>query len=126
MARGNRIHSPGAFYHVMLRGNNGQNIFFSNWDRIKLCFLLQEGVERFGHRIHCFCFMSNHIHLAIEVAEVPLSRIVQNFAFRYSQYFNRKQRRIGHLFQRRFKSVLIDAQGYLVPLRLNHPLTESP
>ncbi len=68
MARKPRLHIPGGLYHVMLRGNSGDNIFFDDEDRFHFYLLLQEGVARFGHRIHGFCLMSNHVHLAIQVA----------------------------------------------------------
>lgn len=112
MARLKRYHSPGSIYHVMLRGNDGQEIFFSKTDKYALCFLMQEGVERYGHRIHAFCFMKNHIHLLIQVADIPLSKIMHNLAFRYSQKINRKNNKIGHLFQGRFKAILIDESKY--------------
>ena len=107
MARRRRFHLPNATYHVMLRGNDGQPIFFSEADRFRMCLLLQEGVERFGHSVHAFCFMSNHIHLAIQVADTSISQIMQHLAFRYTQHINRHQKRIGHLFQGRFKSILV-------------------
>jgi putative transposase len=112
MARLKRYHNPGSHYHVMLRGNDGQDIFFSEIDRYILCFLLQEGVERYGHRIHAFCFMINHIHLLIQVAEIPLSKIMHNLTFRYSQKINYKYKKIGHLFQGRFKAILVDEGAY--------------
>lgn len=112
MARLKRYHTLGAFYHVMLRGNNGQDIFVSQADRYSLCFLIQEGVERYGHRVHAFCFMNNHIHLLIQVAEIPLSKIMHNLAFRYCQRMNRKNKKVGHLFQGRFKAVLIEDGKY--------------
>ena len=116
MARKPRIHRSSAFYHVMLRGNNGQQIFFSDQDKIRFCLLIQEGVERFGHRVHGFCLMSNHIHLVVETANISLSKIIQHLAFRYARYFNRKEARIGHLFQGRFKSILVEAEHYLSEL----------
>ncbi len=116
MARRKRFHSQRATYHVMLRGNDGQHIFFCEADRVRLCLLMQEGVERFGHRIHAFCFMSNHIHLAIQVSEASISRIIQHLAFRYTRYINRSQRRIGHLFQGRFKSILVQGDLYMKEL----------
>lgn len=116
MARKPRIHRPSAFYHVMLRGNNKGQIFFSNQDRIQLCLLIQEGIERFGHRIHSFCFMHNHIHLVIQPADVSLSKIIHHLAFRYTRYINRKEDRVGHLFQGRFKAILVDAENYLSEL----------
>ena len=99
MARKPRVHFPGALYHVILQGNDGQTIFFDDKDRTRFYFLLQEGVERFGHRIHAFCLMGNHVHIAIQVSEVSLSRILQNLSFRYTRWVNRRQGRSGHLFQ---------------------------
>jgi len=116
MARKPRIHYPGAVYHVILRGNGGQEVFFSKADRARFYLLLREGVEKFGHRIHAFCLMSNHVHLAIQVGEIPLSRIMQNVAFRYTGYLNRRKERTGHVFQGRYKALLIDADSYLLEL----------
>jgi putative transposase len=116
MARKPRIHFDGALYHVMLRGNGGQEIFTSDWEREAFLALLAEGVERFGHLVCAFCLMGNHVHLAIRVAALPLSRIVQNLAFRYTRTFNRARGRTGHLFQGRYKAVLIDANSYLLEL----------
>ena len=116
MARKPRIHYPGACYHVMLRGNGGKDIFFSNGDRCRFSLLLQEGVERYKHRIHAFCQMSNHVHLVIQVGEVPLSRVMQNVSFRYTRYINSRKKKIGHVFQGRYKALLIDVDSYLVEL----------
>lgn len=100
----------------MLRGNAGQDIFFEDADRYRFYLLLQEGAERYGHRIHAFCLMSNHVHLAIQVGEVPLSRIMQNIGFRYTRWINWRRKSSGHLFQGRFKAVLVDADSYLLEL----------
>jgi putative transposase len=116
MARKPRIHVPGGLHHVMLRGNGGQTIFTDDADRLAFCALLADGVERFGHRIHAYCLMKNHVHLAIRVNEIPLSCIVQNLAFRFTRVFNRRARRVGHLFQGRFRSLLVDADAYLLEL----------
>jgi putative transposase len=116
MARKPRIHFPGAVYHVMLRGNGGRDIFFSAADRTKMFFLLQEGVERYGHCIHAFCLMSNHVHLVMQVGEIPLSKIIQNLSFRYTRYVNAIKEESGHLFQGRYKAILIDADSYLLQL----------
>ncbi len=61
MARQLRIHVPGGLYHVILRGNGGQDVFFEDEDHYRLYLLMQEGVERFGHRIHGYCLMTNHL-----------------------------------------------------------------
>ncbi len=116
MPRKPRIHFPGATYHVMLRGNGGQDIFFSSVDRTRFLLFLQQGLEKYQCRVHAYCLMSNHVHLALQVAHIPLSKIMQNLGFRYTQYINRKQRKTGHLFQGRFKALLIDVDSYLVEL----------
>lgn len=116
MARRLRFHSPNATYHVMLSGNNGGDIFFVDSDRARMCLLLQQSSERFGYSIEAFCFMSNHIHLAIRVSETNISKFMHYLAFRYARYINYRYKRIGHLFQGRFKSVLIDGETYLKEL----------
>jgi putative transposase len=116
MARKPRVHYPGALYHVILRGNDGQGIFFDDKDRTRFCFLMQEGIERFGHRIHAFCLMTTHVHLAIQVGEVSLSRILQNLSFRYTRWINWRYHRSGHLFQGRYKAVLVDGEAFLLEL----------
>jgi REP element-mobilizing transposase RayT len=116
MARKPRIHYPGAYYHVILRGNARQDIFFDDADRYRFYLLLQEGTERFGHRIHAFCLMTNHVHLVIQVADKPLSKIMQNLSFRYTRWVNWRQNRSGHLFQGRYKSVVVDGDEYLLEL----------
>ncbi len=93
--------------------NGGQTIFFDDKDRTRFYFLVQEGIERFSHCIHAFCLMSNHIRLAVQVGDVSLSRILQNLSFRYTRWINWRRNRTGHLFQGRYKAVLVDADAYL-------------
>ena len=76
MARKPRLHLEGGVYHVVLRGNDQQDIFFHRDDRHRLYQLLDEGTRRFHYRVHAFCLMSNHIHLAIQAGSEPLSRAV--------------------------------------------------
>jgi putative transposase len=116
MARKPRIHSPGAVYHVILRGNGKQDIFFEDQDRYRFYLLLQEVTERFRHKVHAFCLMTNHIHLVVQVADIPLSRIMQNLSFRYTRWVNWRHNRSGHLFQGRYKTVLVDGDSYLLEL----------
>jgi REP element-mobilizing transposase RayT len=116
MARKPRIHYPGAFYHVILRGNAGDPIFFDDCGRYRLYLILQYAVEKFRCRIHAFCLMRNHIHLVVQVEDVPLSRIMQNVSLRFTKWINYSQSRTGHLFQGRFKAILIDADAYLLEL----------
>ncbi len=116
MARRLRIHAPGAIYHVMLRGNDKQKIFFSEEDKHKMAFLLDEGTKNFDHSILAFCFMDNHVHFAIQVRDDSISTVIQNLAFRYTQYVNRKYKKVGHLFQGRFKSIIVLGNKYLKEL----------
>jgi len=78
----------GAIYHVILRGNARQDIFSDDKDRYRFFDILKKSSERFHHRIHAFCIMTNHLHLEIQVGEIPLSRIMQNVSLRYTQWFN--------------------------------------
>ena len=108
MARKPRIHLPGGLYHVIFRGNGGQDVFLTDADYCRFYLLLQEGTFRFGYRVHAFCLMTNHIHLALQVGEIPLSRGMQNISFRYTRWLNWREKRTGHLFQGRYKAVLVD------------------
>jgi REP element-mobilizing transposase RayT len=112
MARKPRLHVPGGLYHVILRGNARQDIFFRVEDRSRFYELMAEGVARFGYRVHAFCLMTNHLHLALQSGEVPLSVGMQNLAFRYTKHVNARRRRVGHLFQGRFKAFLVDQDRY--------------
>jgi REP element-mobilizing transposase RayT len=116
MARKPRIHYPGALYHVMLWGNGGEEIFFEDDDRRRFLELVEGGVARFGHRIHAFCLMPNHVHFAIQVGELPLSKVMQNLSFRYTGWINRGRGRRGHLFHGRYKAILVDHDLYLFEL----------
>lgn len=116
MARKPRIHLPGGLYHVILRGNGGQPVFLAEDDRYRFYLLLQEGTCRFGYRVHAFCLMTNHIHLALQAGDIPLSRGLQNLSFRYTRWINWREKRTGHLFQGRYKAVLVDGDSYLLEL----------
>ncbi len=72
----------------MLRGNGGCDIFADDQDRYRFFLLLQENVERFGCRVYAYCLMDNHIHLALQVGEVALSKVMQNLSSRYTRWVN--------------------------------------
>jgi REP element-mobilizing transposase RayT len=116
MARPLRVEYPGAVYHVINRGNAGENLFKSNKDREKFLEYLEGAVERFALKIHSYCLMSNHFHVLLETLQPNLSRAIQWVNVRYAGYFNSKYQRNGHLFQGRFKSILVDADEYLKEL----------
>ena len=116
MARPLRIEYPGAFYHVINRGNAGESIVASERDSVRFLEYLGKTVERFSIVIHTYCLMSNHYHLLVETPYPNLSLAIQWLSVSYATYFNRKHRRSGHLFQGRFKSILVDADEYLTSL----------
>ncbi|MFO7813311.1 MAG: transposase [Pelovirga sp.] len=116
MSRKPRIHYPGAIYRVILRGNARQAIFFDEADRCRFSLLGQEGTARSGHRVVALCQLTNHVHLAIQVGDAPLSRIIQNPSFPHTRWINWQQQRCGHLFQGRYKAVLVDADSHLLEL----------
>ena len=116
MARPLRVEYPGAFYHVVNRGNAGESIFRTERDREKFLEYLSQSVSRFSVKVHTYCLMTNHFHLLVETPEANLSKAIQWLNASYATYFNRKRNRQGHLFQGRFKSILVDADEYLKEL----------
>ncbi|NOY62863.1 MAG: transposase [Gammaproteobacteria bacterium] len=114
MARKQRIHVSGGLYHVSLNGNSGQNIAYGDEDWLHAYTLLEEGVERFNYQVHAFCMLQNQIHLAIQISDISLSKIIQNFSFRYTRWINGNQQRTGQLFHGRYRATLIDSSCYLL------------
>lgn len=116
MARRPRVEYPGAFYHVITRGNQRQRIFYDDQDPNKYLSLLRALKETFDFRLHAYVLMLNHVHLLVETSEIPLSRIMQRLGSAYTQYFNRRHQLMGHLFQGRYKAILCDKDSYLLEL----------
>lgn len=114
MARPLRIEFPGALYHVISRGNERRVIVRDDRDREKRLHWLQRTVEIYGWRLHAFAVMRNHEHLFVETPQANLSAGMQFLNGSYTSYFNRRHRRVGHLFQGRFKGHLIEADGYFL------------
>jgi REP element-mobilizing transposase RayT len=116
MARKPRVHFAGALYHVMCRGNQGQSIFKDDQDRQRYVDLLRESRRRFRHKLYAYVLMGNHVHHLIEIGQAPLSKVMQNVLFRYTRYWNARYRKVGHLFQGRYKAILCERDGYLLEL----------
>lgn len=116
MARKPRVQFPGAFYHVIIRGNRQEVIFFDEMDYREYLRRLKEARERFSFRLFAYVLMPNHVHLLVETGDAPLSRIMQWLGTTYTQYFNRRHRKVGHLFQGRYKAILCDKDAYLLAL----------
>jgi len=121
MGRPPRLHAPGAMYHVTLRGNHQQDIFFAHEDRHRLNALFAETTSRFGARLHAYCYMTNHIHALIEVGDAPLGRVMLQISSRYARATQARLQTTGHLFERRYYAVLVDVEQYfLAVLRYVH------
>lgn len=116
MARKPRLHFPGAVYHVTLHGNGHQPVFLDAIDHTRFLLLIQEGIEKFGHKVYAYCLLPSTLQLVIEVAEVPLARIMQQLGFRYTRWFNDWHQQAGHLFQGRYKAILINPEDHLLEL----------
>ena len=116
MARKPRIHFPGAFYHVIARGNQRQDIFLDEGDFKTYLSYLSEYKSKYNFHLYAYALMKNHLHLLFEVEETPLSKIMQVMQFRYARYFNKRYRKVGHLFQGRYKAILCDRDAYLLEL----------
>lgn len=116
MPRGPRLHVPGGHYHVILRGNHREPLFSKAADRAELNRIVTDVIDRFGVRVHAFCWMTNHLHAVMQIGELPLGGIVQRIAQRYARYRHRQLDTCGHLFERRHRAKLVDVDGYFLAL----------
>jgi REP element-mobilizing transposase RayT len=114
MARPLRIEYPGAIYHITARGNSMADIYFQNRDRTIFLELLGKVCRRYHWSCYAWCLMTNHYHLVLETAEPNLSQGMRQLNGIYAQTFNRRHRRVGHLFQGPFKCILVDRDSYLL------------
>lgn len=116
MARPLRIEFPGALYHVTSRGDRREPIFEDDEDRLKFMDVLAEVAKRFNWICYAYCLMTNHYHLVVETPEGNLSKGMRQLNGMYTQASNRRHKRVGHLFQGRFKGILVDRDSYLLEL----------
>ena len=113
MGRRQRIHFPGAVYHAMSRGVDGMNIFTDDSERTGFLATLERIRRDASARVIAYCLMGNHFHLAVQVAAVPLSTIMQRLETSHATLFNRRHDRIGHLFQARYEAIVCLNDAYL-------------
>lgn len=116
MARPLRLEFPGAIYHITSRGNARENIYVNNADRKKFLSILGDTVDRYNWICHAYCLMNNHYHLLIETIDPNLSMGMRQLNGVYTQSFNRSHKRVGHLFQGRYKSILVERGPHLLEL----------
>ena len=116
MTRPLRLHLPGGFYHVTLRGNHREAIFSTDSDRLLLNTIVAHALDRHGARIHAYCWMTNHLHALVQIGDDPLSNLMRRIAAGYARAFQRNRETTGHLFEKRYFAVLVDAESYLLQL----------
>ena len=113
MARPLRIQYEGALYHVTCRGNERKEIFKDDHDRKNFLELLTEGLKTYHVILYCYVLMDNHFHLLLETPRGNLSEFMRWFNITYTSHYNRRHKRSGHLYQGRFKGILVEKESYL-------------
>lgn len=116
MGRPIRIEYPCALYHITSRGNEKRKIFASDEDRLKFLQIIEDYHDRYGILIHSYVLMDNHYHLILETPQGNLLKVMHGINSGYTGYFNRRYKRTGHLFQGRYKAILVDKDNYLIEL----------
>lgn len=116
MARPLRLEFEHALYHVTSRGDRREDIFWSDDDRLDWLDVLGQVCKRFNWQVYAYCLMSNHYHLLVQTPDANLSAGMRQLNGVYTQHSNQAHGRSGHVFQGRFKAILVDANNYLLEL----------
>ena len=117
MSRKQRLCSEALVYHITSRGINKERIFRAKSDYKKYLFILRESKRKFKFLLYCYVLMPNHIHLVLETTKYGnISQIMQKLNSSYAMYVNKRRNRVGHLFQGRFFSRVVDKDSYLLEL----------
>ena len=101
-------------YHIIQRGNERKNIFLSDFDRTRFLDILTNAKRKYNFNLESYCLMNNHVHLLINDNGNDISKIIKSINISYAYYFNHIHNRVGHLFQDRFKSELVEKDDYLI------------
>lgn len=116
MSRPLRLELAGGLYHITSRGDQREDIYLDDTDRNKWLELLGQVCERYNWRCHAYCLMTNHYHFVVETVEGNLSQGMRQLNGVYTQYVNHTHHRVGHVFQGRYKGILVDKDSYLLEL----------
>ena len=116
MPRRLRIHLPGGFYHVTLRGNHQQPVFYAEGDQSLLNKIVARAIDNFGARLHAYCWMTNHLHFLLQVGNEPLAKPMRQIAAEFARAMQIKLLTTGHYFERRYHATLVDTDAYLLEL----------
>ena len=114
MARPLRIEYQGAVYHITSRGDSREPMALDDVDRSAFIEVLAQALKRFDARAWAYCLMGDHYHLVLHTRQANLSRLMRHVNGVYTQTFNRRHGLVGHLFQGRFKAIVVDADSYLL------------
>lgn len=113
MSRPLRLEFPGALYHITCRGDRCEAIYLDDADRTAHLQVLSDALDRFDAQALAYCLMDNHYHVVLHTHRANLSRLMRHVNGVYSQRFNRRHGLVGHLFQGRYKAILVDRDAYL-------------
>src|SRR5512137_282677 len=116
MARALRLELAGGLYHVTSRGDRREDIFLDDADRLAWLEVFAQTCKRFNWVCHAWCLMGNHYHIVIETIEGNLAQGMRHLNGVYTQTFNRTHQRVGHVFQGRYKAVIVEKDSYLLEL----------
>jgi len=116
MARALRIQFEGAVYHITSRGNERREIFKDDADRVRFLEILELSLNTYQVLLYSYILMENHYHLLVETPQGNISEFMRHFNITYTSYYNRRHNRVGHLYQGRYKSILVDKDSYLTIL----------
>jgi len=116
MARAYRLQGEDLLYHITSRGDDRKKIFIGEYDFSKFLEYLKLAQNKYKFYLYAYCLMGNHYHLLIETTQPNISRIMQYINTSYTAYYNKKRNKCGHLFQGRFKSILVEADVYFKEL----------
>jgi REP element-mobilizing transposase RayT len=116
MARRPRVFAPGLLYHVIGRGNQRQRTFLREGDYHAYLERVARYRQKYGVQVWAYCLMPNHVHLLVETSGSPLAKFMQGLQQSYTQYFNRRHEKVGHVFQGRYKAIVCEKERYLMAL----------
>ncbi len=116
MARQQRVKSESGYYHIMIRGNERRNLFHCEDDKLRFMEILKEKKQGDRFFLHAFCLMDNHVHLMLSEGTEDVAKVMKRITVSYVSYFNRKYKRVGHLFQDRYKSESVEEDAYVLAL----------
>jgi len=116
MSRHERVKSKSGYYHIMIRGNERKVIFLDDEDKLRFIETLYERKQEDRFYLHAFCLMDNHVHLMISEGTEDIATVMKRITVSYVYYFNKKYKRVGHLFQDRFRSEVVEDDSYALTL----------